>query len=154
MNLPDRISTAPLQRRWDDRFVLDLAMTLEGSGSTVPVLLKEYGFAAADLKAFSQEPLFIQRVEHFQTQLKERGFTFKLKAQAQAELLLDTSWDVIHGIDVSPAVKADLIKWTAKMAGFEPTKETLGGDQGVKINIFMGDVSQAPPSGMRTIEHE
>lgn len=148
--------TVPLQRRWDDRFVHDLAMTLEGSGSTVANLLKEYDFSQDDLVAFSQEPIFAQRVDYWRNQLKNngQGAVFKLKAMAQAELLLDTSWNVIHTDDVSPAVKADLIKWTAKMAGYEPTKETSTGDTGVRINIIMGDAVNAPPAGMRTIEHE
>ena len=128
-------------------------MTLEGSGDKPAVLLKEYGFTPADLAAFSKEPLFEQRVRAYQTQLKERGFTFRLKAQVQAELLLDTSWGLIHNDDVSPAVKADLIKWTSKVAGLEPTKDSSGaGDSGVTITINMGD--NAPPSGIRTIEHE
>lgn len=148
-NLP-----APLKRRWDDRFALDLAMTLEGSGSKPAELLKEYGYTPNQLAEFSKEPLFMKRVDHFQTQLRERGFTFKMKAQAQAELLLDTSWDVIHGKDVSPAVKADLIKWTAKMAGFEPDKGNAVAESGVKINIIMGDVANAPPAGVRVIEDD
>lgn len=143
---------APLRRRWDDRFALDFAMTLEGSGVPPEKLLKEYGFTPADLAAFSQEPLFIKKVETLQNQLKERGFTFKFKAQMQAEDLLDTSWDIIHDHEVSPAVKADLIKWTAKVAGLEPTKETVTDNQGVKINIIMGDVSQPVPAGMRSID--
>lgn len=145
---------APLTRPWTDRFVLDIAMTLEGTGDPVETVLEAHGYTPDQLIAFSEDTLFAQRVDHFRTQLKERGFTFKLKAQAQAELLLDTSWDVIHDENVSAAVKADLIKWTAKMAGYEPTKDVLTEGNGVKINIFMGDPSQAPPSGMRTIEHD
>lgn len=146
---------APLKTRWTDRFALDLAMTLEGSGESDKDLLKSYNFSPLDLQVFSQDPLFIQRVEHYRVQLKEHGLSFKLKARAQAELLLDTSWDVIHTEDVSAAVKADLIKWTAKMAGYEPAKgPETGGDGGVKINIFMGDPTDAPPPGIRTIEHE
>lgn len=154
MNLPDKISVSPLQRRWDDRFAQDLAMTLEGSGSKMPDLLKEYDLTEDDLISFGAEPLFEQRVMHWRNQLQTEGFTFRLKAKAQAEELLDTSYTIIHDRDVSPAVKADLIKWTAKMAGYEPTKDTGMGESGVKINIFMGDVSQAPPSGMRVIEQE
>lgn len=146
---------APLQTRWTDRFALDLAMTLEGSGESSTDLLKQYKLTPLDLQVFTKDPLFIQRVEHYRVQLKERGLSFKMKAQAQAELLLDTSWDVIHTDDVSPAVKADLIKWTAKMAGYEPAKgPEAGGDGGVKINIYMGDPNDAPPPGIRTIEHE
>jgi len=145
---------SPLQRKWDDRFALDLAMTLEGSGSALPELLKAYNYTQEELEVFCAEPLFAQKVEHLRTQLKERGFTFKLKAQMQAEELLDTSWDIIHTTDVSPAVKADLIKWTAKIAGLEPTKESSVGDQGVKINIIMGDASMAPPPGVRVIDND
>lgn len=154
MNLPEKISVSPLQRRWDDRFAQDLAMTLEGSGSKMPDLLKEYDLTPDDLTAFSAEPLFAQRVEHWRNQLQTEGFTFRLKAKAQAEELLDTSYTIIHDRDVSPAVKADLIKWTAKMAGYEPTKDSGMGESGVKINIFMGDPTNAPASGMRVIEQE
>lgn len=147
-NLP-----APLARPWTDRFVLDLAMTLEGTGDPLEAVLEAHNYTTDQLVRFSDDPLFEQRVEHFRTQLKERGFSFKLKAQAQAELLLDTSWDVIHAADVSAAVKADLIKWTAKMAGYEPTKDITTDGGGVKINIFMGDTSVAPPSGIRTVEN-
>lgn len=132
---------------------MDLAMTLEGSGSKPEVLLEEYGFTADELQEFSAEPLFAKRVDHFRKQLQERGFTFRTKAQYQAELLLDNSWDIIHDQETSPAVKADLIKWTAKMANFEPTKDSGGTDGGVKINIFMGEPND-PPITIRTTDNE
>jgi hypothetical protein len=145
---------APLTRPWTDRFVLDIAMSLEGTGDSAEVVLEAHNYTADQLIEFSKDPLFTQRVEHFRTQLREHGFTFKLKAKAQAELLLDTSWGLIHNPDTSPAVKADMIKWTAKMAGYEPTTKDSATEGGVKINIYMGDPSQAPPSGMRVIEQE
>jgi hypothetical protein len=147
--MKELIPWRPLQRDWDDRFALDFAMTLEGSGSKPAQLLAEYEFEAADLERFSQEPLFVQRVEYFQNQLKEHGATFRVKAKAQAELLLDKSWDLIHNPDVSPAVVADLIKWTAKMGGLEPTKDSGPADGGVKINIIMGGASYTGPVGVR-----
>lgn len=147
INLP-----APLKSRWDDRFALDLAMTLEGSGSKMDQLLADYRFTEDDLIAFSAEPLFAKRVEFYQSQLRENGVSFKLKAKAQAELLLDTSWNVIHTDDVSPAVKADLIKWTAKMAGYEPQKESTADTGGVKINIIMGDASPKAPIEAKVFE--
>lgn len=158
MNLPatftEKLSGPPLKRRWTDRFALDIALHMEGSGDDAATILEEHKVTPDELVEFGQDPLFAQRVEVFRTQLREKGLTFKLKAQAQAELLLDTSWRLIHDVDTSPAVKADLIKWTGKMAGLEPTKETGGADGAVTINIHMGDPSQAPPPGIRTIEHE
>lgn len=149
------ITKPPLGRPWSDRFVLDIAMSLEGTGEKAENVLAAYGHTADELIEFAKDPLFAKKVDEFRTQLKERGFTFRLKAQSQAELLLDNSWDIIHDHEVSAAVKADLIKWTAKMAGYEPTKDGgAGNDSGVTINIHMGDPSQAPAPGIRTIEHE
>jgi hypothetical protein len=66
--------------------------------------------------------------------------TFKLKARAQAEELLTTSWTLIHSPDVSAAVKADLIKSTVKWGGLEPKNEVNaeGASGGVKITINLG----------------
>jgi len=144
MNEVTVVQNSPLTNtRWTDRFCLDLAMTLEGSGDKLPGLLVEYGYTTSDLKEFSHDPLFEKRVAHWRAQLLEHGMTFRLKAKAQAELLLDTSWDIIHGgADVSPAVKADLIKWTAKVAGFEMGNNAGASDSGVVININMGDTTK------------
>jgi hypothetical protein len=147
------LSVAPLKRKWDDRFALDLAMNLEGSGDDIPTLLDEYKLTQDELIEFTADPLFDRRVQEFRAQLREKGLTFRLKARAQAELLLDTSYDLIHTHDISPAVKADLIKWTAKMAGFENQEKTDSGS-GVTINIHMGDPALAPKSGIRSIEAE
>ena len=67
--------------------------------------------------------------------------TIKVKARAQAEELLTTSWTLIHSPDVSAAVKADLIKSTVKWGGLEPKNDVLaeGGSGGVKITINLGD---------------
>ena len=137
--MTNAISTLPLARPWTDRFALDIAQSLEGTGDRAEVVLEAHGHTAEELIRFSEDPLFAQQVERFRNELRTTGYSFKLKAKAQAELLLDTSWRVIHDIDVSPAVKADLIKWTAKMAGYEPTKEADTAGGGVKINIIMGD---------------
>jgi hypothetical protein len=78
--------------------------------------------------------------------------TFRLKARAQAEELLTTSWTLIHSNDVSAAVKADLIKSTVKWGGLEPQKDMSGGDGpqgGVSITINL-DSQQAAP---KVIEH-
>lgn len=146
---------APLGRPWSERFALDIAMSLEGTGYKAEEVLEAHGVTPDELVEYGQDPMFSQLVTNFRVQLRERGFTFKLKAQSQAELLLDNSWDIIHDYEVSPAVKADLIKWTAKMAGYEPTKDGgAGNDSGVTINIHMGEPSLAPPAEVKAIDHE
>ena len=82
--------------------------------------------------------------------------TFRMKARAQAEELLTTSWSLIHSADVSAAVKADLIKWTGKMGDLEPKKDMAGTEQsqgGVNITIQLD--SGSPSIGtapMKVIE--
>lgn len=145
---------APLARKWSDRFALDLAMTLEGSGDPVEVLLEEHRLTTDDLEGFALDPLFTQRVEKFREQLRESGLTFRVKAQAQAELVLDTAWRIIHDDEVSPAVRADLIKWITKMANYEPSTKGEGDSKGVTITINMGDPVLPAPRELKVIDYE
>ena len=67
--------------------------------------------------------------------------TFRLKARAQAEELLTTSWTMIHNPEVNAAVKADLIKHTVKWSGLEPKNDNIvdGNNGGVRITINLGN---------------
>ena len=79
--------------------------------------------------------------------------TFRLKARAQAEELLTTSWTMIHSPEVSPAVKADLIKSTVKWGGLEPKNDNVveGANGGVRITINLGNEHEQLQSA---VEHE
>ena len=136
--------------KWNDRLAFDVALTLEGSGETLQEIVGRHRITTSDVLAFNADPIFLKKVEHYRTEVREKGLTFKLKARAQAEELLTTSWLLIHDAAVSPAVKADLIKSTVKWAGLEP-KDAGPQDQGtggVKITINLG----SDPHDTRTIE--
>jgi hypothetical protein len=140
------MDTLPLNHtKWTDRLAFDLALALEGSGETMDEIKERHGVTASGMLVFNRDPVFLKRVEHYRDDIRENGITFKLKARAQAEELLTTSWTLIHSPDVSAAVKADLIKSTVKWAGLETkTDENTGGVAGgVKININFGN--NAPP---------
>ena len=89
---------------------------------------------------FNKDPIFLKKVTFYRDEIKEKGMTFKLKARAQSEELLTTSWSLIHSPDTSAAVKADLIKATVKWGGLEPKGDvtTEGAGGGVKITINLG----------------
>ena len=126
--------------KWSDRLAFDVALTLEGSGEPLSDVLQRHKISSAEILEFNADPVFLKKVDHFRTEVREKGITFKLKARAQAEELLTTSWLLIHDPAVSPAVKADLIKSTVKWAGLEPKdlpQEQVGG--GVKITINLGN---------------
>jgi len=136
--------------KWNDRLAFDVALTLEGSGDTLPELMARHRITANEILVFNADPVFLKKVDLYRTEVRDKGITFRLKARAQAEELLTTSYLLIHDPSVSPAVKADLIKSTVKWAGLEP-KDTVGVDAssgGVKITINLG----SDPRDARTIE--
>lgn len=142
---------SPVQTKWSDRFAFDLALLLEGSGEKLDELLDRHELDANDLLKFKKDASFLKKVEGYREEVHTKGLTFKVKARAQAEELLRTSWLLIHDPIVSPAVKADLIKSVVRWAGLEtPAKEdggSVGG--GVSITINLGgqqlDVTARPP---------
>ena len=136
--------------KWNDRLAFDVALTLEGSGDTLQEVVTRHNISTNDILAFNADPIFLKKVEGYRTEVREKGLTFKLKARAQAEELLTTSWLLIHDPAVSPAVKADLIKSTVKWAGLEPKDAGPqdNGTGGVKITINLGSDAR----DARTIE--
>lgn len=146
------MDTSPLKyTKWSDRLAFDVALMLEGSGETINEVLERHNIDAVALASFKQDTVFLKKVEHYRDEIREKGMTFKLKARAQAEELLTTSWILIHDPAVSPAVKADLIKSTVKWGGLEPKHDAnvdTGGGGGVKITINLGDA----PQDARTID--
>jgi hypothetical protein len=136
--------------KWTDRLAFDIALCLEGSGETLDEIKDRHRIDANDLLVFNRDKVFLKRVEAYREEVREKGLTFRLKARAQAEELLTTSYMLIHDPAVSPAVKADLIKSTVKWAGLEPknTDDSAAGGGGVKIMINLG----SSPSDMKVID--
>jgi hypothetical protein len=131
---------SPVQTKWSDRFAFDLALLMEGSGEKLDELLDRHEYDASDLLTFKNDANFLKKVEAFREEVRTKGLTFRVKARAQAEELLRTSWILIHDPIVSPAVKADLIKATVRWGGLEtpPKEEGGGGAGGVTITINLG----------------
>ncbi len=148
------MDTSPLfPTKWSDRLAFDTALMLEGSGETLQEVMTRHKITATDILGFNTDPVFLKKVEHYREEVREKGLTFKLKARAQAEELLTTSWMLIHDPAVSPAVKADLIKSTVKWGGLEPKNDTTvdaGAGGGVRITINLGGQSHEA----RVIEQE
>jgi len=147
------MDTLPLKHtKWSDRLAFDMALMLEGSGETLDEVKDRHHITAEQLLVFNKDPVFLKKVESYREEVREKGMTFKLKARAQAEELLTTSWTLIHSPDVSAAVKADLIKSTVKWGGLEPKNEVSaeGANGGVRITIHVGGQDHTA----RVIDHE
>ena len=125
---------------WSDRLAFDVALTLEGSGEPMNEIIGRHQIDASQMLRFRADPVFLKRVAHYRDEIRDKGMTFRLKARAQAEELLTTSYLLIHSPEVSPAVKADLIKSTVKWAGLEPKdNQQIEAGGGVRITINLGD---------------
>jgi hypothetical protein len=150
--------------KWTDRLAFDMALLLEGSGEELNELLQRHKLEQDDIITFSKDPVFLKKVEHYRGEVQEKGLTFRMKARAQAEELLVTSWTLIHSPDVSAAVKADLIKQTVKWGGLEPKNEAdisaNGGGVRITINLNQPVEESYEPEyydeepGLDVIEHE
>lgn len=143
---------------WTERLAFEVALALEGSGESLNDICHRHGIALDKVRKFQQDKSFLKSVKAFREDIRENGVTFKVKARAQAEELLKTSWEMIHDKDVSHAVRADLIKQTVKWAGLDgKSEESAGAAGGVKININFGGTESlmvtANPED-DTIEHD
>jgi len=105
-------STPPYPRG----LVLDLALKTR----PVPELLEDYGVTVEEFKALTLHPVFRHDMLEMRDKLKQEGFSFRVKAQAQAEAYLTEAWKMVHDPFVPASVRGDLIKWTTKVAGLEP----------------------------------
>jgi len=143
--------------KWSDRLAFDMALLLEGSGEEMGEMLARHRISQDEILVFSKDPVFLKKVEHYREEVREKGLTFRMKARAQAEELLVTSWTLIHSPDVSAAVKADLIKQTVKWGGLEPKNEaevTAGGGVRIIINLNQPVETEAYEYDQPVIEHD
>lgn len=109
-------------------------------------ILDSYNIGEDAWEVIRNDPAFIQDLARVVDQLKEDGAGFKTKAKLQAESLLQTSWKLIHDVLTPPAVKADMIKFTCKIAGYEPKAgaDAQVAGSGFSISINFNGSKQAP----------
>jgi hypothetical protein len=95
----------------------------------------DYGYSDDEWDALKHHPAFLADLAVAVEMVKKEGMSFKLKARLQAEELLKTSWRLIHDKDTAPAVKADLIKSTARWAGYDVKESATANSTGNQLNI-------------------
>jgi hypothetical protein len=101
----------------------------------------EYGISHDHWMLLKEDPVFQRDLASAVELVKKDGMSFKLKAQLQSEELLKTSWTMIHDKSdkVPPSVKADLLKFTIRAAGYaEPAEKGGGSANNLQINIQLG----------------
>lgn len=115
---------------------MELAMHI----APVKDICEAYGIDKDEFFALADDPTFQAAFQQAKERLQKEGMSFRIKAQLQAELLLEKSWNLIHNDNTPTTVKADLIKSTVRWAGLEPKGDGPGGGVGsaFQININLG----------------
>lgn len=112
-------------------------------------IFSDYGIALDEARRLIADPVFIGTIKKYKEDVAANGLGFKMKCRIQAEDLLTHSYLIATDPEAPAAVRADLIKWTGKMAGYEPDtkgEKGAGGGATFALNItFAGD--RAPPQG-------
>ena len=99
-------------------------------------LMVHYGYSAEEWAALKENPTFIAELGATCELMQKEGMSFRMKARLQAEAMLETSWKLAHAptSEVPANVKADLIKTTFRVAGFD-NKEAAAAGGGSQFNI-------------------
>lgn len=120
---------------FDPRMAYDIALGLED-----PVaIIAAYGVTIDHYNALLQHQPFTAAVDHYKAELTEKGVTFRMKAALQAEALLPEAFRMSLDPNTPATVRADLIKWQAKVGNLEPKESKDGGGTGnFQININLG----------------
>jgi hypothetical protein len=125
----------PSRVAWPSTLAIELALK-----TASPADLREhYNLTDEDWFAITRNEVFQNELRAAVDLMKQEGMTFKMKAKLQAEALLETSWRLIHAPsdETPPSVKADLIKTTFRVAGFD-TKDgiaPIGANFNIQVNL-------------------
>lgn len=149
-NLPTQfmdLTADPASLGWPPSLPFDLAL----SQQPVREICAAYSIDRFEYERLKNDPAFRRAVAEATETLKEEDCApFKLKARAQSEELLKTSWALIHKpLDqVSASVKAQLIMFTVRCAGLDASVEQKARAQAsasaasltaLTINLHLGD---------------
>jgi hypothetical protein len=130
----------PARLGYPPTFPIEIAMRT----ATPQRVCEAYGITHGEWLVIKQDERFLGEVQRAIDMLKQDGMSFKLKAKLQIEELLKTSWRMIHDPRTPPQVQADLIKATARWAGYDsPAANAVAAGNGFMININFANVVRA-----------
>lgn len=127
---------------FDPRLTFELALGL----SAPDKIFERYGYDQNSALALAKNPVFQTVLKAYVDDVKEHGITFRAKARIQAEDLLAHSYEIATDAQAPYAVRADMIKWTAKVADYEPKANVVDApSNGFSLQIvFSGDSKKEP----------
>ena len=138
-----------LYRKNHERLAVELALKVEDAED----IFARYGYTPDEAATLLESPVFLHLLEQTAKELLETGVSFRTKAKLLANELLPYASEIATDPMQSAAVRASLITWSAKVAGFEPkeTKDDVKVGGGLTLSItFAGQ----PPQTVVSSQHE
>lgn len=136
-----RMATVPkVYKAALERLACELALGMEEPD----VIFASYGYSEEQALTLMASTAFSVTMAQVGKEVRESGLSFKMKARAQAEELLGHSFEMATDPLAPHTVRAEIIKWTAKMAGYEPKDDKDGGKVGGGLSLSITFAGQEP----------
>lgn len=123
----------PTEASFDPRLAFEVAL----GHMPIEEIYPRYQLTEFDWMRLAVQPTFKHAVIKYQEEISEQGISFRMKARVQAESYLKDAHLLIKHPMTPPTVKADMIKWTTKVADLEPkqNKDDTGTTFNLQINL-------------------
>ena len=122
-----------------------LACELALMPDDVEEVFSRYGYTVDEATSLLESKGFLGVLERAKKEMHENGVSFRAKARAISEGLLPYAWDLAVDPHCPSAVRADLIKWSALVAGNTPKdKDKDDGKTGGGLVLNIQFSGQAP----------
>lgn len=118
---------------WPAQLPMALALQVE----TVPEILDRFDITPERFELLKPLPAFRKAVSDAAREVRENGYTFKMKCRGIAEDFLDNLYQIMHDAATPISTKFEMMKYLVKMAGLEPAPVAAAqaNQQAVQINI-------------------
>ena len=136
-----RLADLPaLYKNAHERLCCELALALDPPEE----VFARYNYSEERARELLSDPSFEKMLARIAAEIRESGLTFRTKARIMAEELLPQAFEMATDPFTSSAVRADLIKWSAKVSGLEPKDKDDGRTAGGGLTLSITFAGQAP----------
>lgn len=146
-----RLEDVPeIYRKKLERLAVELALNINDAED----IFDQYGYSPDAAAELVENPAFVLLMQQAQRSVVEDGLSFRMKAKLMAGELLPYAHDIATDPLQSAAVRADLIKWAAKVADYEPKQMKDEGKTGGGLTLSITFAGAAPQQVIATQQHE
>lgn len=127
----------------EDVFLQSLALSVARNsvGPNVPIadVLVSEGVTESEYSNIAANPVFVQYLNKYTTELVESGFSFEAKCRVLAEDLLSTQYHMARDMDTPAPVRAKIMENLVDWGNLKPKTAAgaVGNGSGFSINIVL-----------------